>query len=409
MWVFLAHGFKKMIALMKKEKPSEKKQRFSDFVEIAPRVNLQKGTDYSFVEMADLQDGNKFCVPSEVRRYDGGGTKFQDGDTLFARITPCLENGKICQVRSLVGGKGFGSTEFHVFRGKEGVSDTDFVYYLSRCDEVRDFAEANLHGTSGRQRVPKEAFDTLEINLPLFPEQRAIAAVLSSLDDKIDLLHWQNKTLEEMASALWRKMFVEEAAPNPKTGKLGDYGRIVCGKTPSKKVAEYFGGSVPFIKIPDMHGNVFLFETEDTLTEKGALSQQNKTIPARSICVSCIATVGLVSMNAFVSQTNQQINTIVPSQEPYCYFLFLLMRNMTDDLLARAGGGTATDNLNTGDFSRIEVAMPPEAIIQEFDNLVKEKFEKIYANQAQILKLIQLRDTLLPKLMSGEAKVKIDA
>lgn len=281
----------------------------------------------------------------------------------------------------------------------------DFLYYglVESYDILRSYG---LAGTAV-PIVNKKDFESIAISVPPLPEQRAVSAVLSSLDDKIDLLHRQNKTLEGMASALWRKMFIEEVAPNLKTGKLGDYGRIVCGKTPSKKVAEYFGGSVPFIKIPDMHGNVFLFETEDTLTEKGAQSQRNKTIPARSICVSCIATVGLVGMNAFDSQTNQQINTIVPSQESYRYFLFLLMRNMTDDLLARAGGGTATDNLNTGDFSRIEVPVPSENLIQEFDNLVTHKFEKIYTNQAQILKLIQLRDTILPKLMSGEVRVAI--
>ena len=291
-----------------------------------------------------------------------------------------------------------------IIRPLREAADFKYVFYYlhSIKPELNSIAEIGCT----RRALTKEMLENVVIPLPSIPEQRAIAAVLSSLDDKIDLLHRQNKTLEGMASALWRKIFVEEAGPNWKTGKLGDYGRIVCGKTPSKQVAKYFGGSIPFIKIPDMHGNVFLFETEDTLTEKGAQSQQNKTVPARSICVSCIATVGLVGMNAFDSQTNQQINTIVPSQESHHYFLFLLMRSMTDDLLARAGGGTATDNLNTGDFSRIEVAMPPEDIIQNFDDLVKEKFEKIYANQAQILKLSQLRDTLLPKLMSGEARVK---
>lgn len=278
-----------------------------------------------------------------------------------------------------------------------------FYYLHSIKPELNSIAEIGCT----RRALTKEMLENLVIPLPTISEQRAIAAVLSSLDDKIDLLHRQNKTLEGLASALWRKMFIEEAAPNWKVGRLGDYGQIVCGKTPSKKVAEYFGGKIPFIKIPDMHGNVFLFETEDSLTEKGAQSQQNKTIPAKSICVSCIATVGLVGMNAFASQTNQQINTIVPNKDFYRYFLFLLMRNMTDDLFARASGGTATDNLNTGDFARIGISIPPEGAIQKFDDLVKNYFDKIYLNQAQILKLVHLRDTTLPKLMSGDVRVKI--
>jgi len=142
-----------------------KEYKFSDFVEINPTVPM-KGTDmYSFVEMKDLQDGNKFCFPSAERKLSSGA-RFKEGDTLFARITPCLENGKICQVKGLKNGIGFGSTEFLVFRGKESVSDNDFVFYLSRWDEVRGYAESRFEGTSGRQRVPKNCFDNLYLILP---------------------------------------------------------------------------------------------------------------------------------------------------------------------------------------------------------------------------------------------------
>ena len=112
-----------------------KKYRFSEFVEINPKVSLKGNEDYSFVEMKDLQDGNKLCFPS-VERKPSSGARFAEGDTLFARITPCLENGKICQVKGLKNGIGFGSTEFLVFRGKKEISDNEFVFYLSRWDET---------------------------------------------------------------------------------------------------------------------------------------------------------------------------------------------------------------------------------------------------------------------------------
>ncbi|MBI4618693.1 MAG: restriction endonuclease subunit S [Desulfobacterales bacterium] len=204
----------------------------------------------------------------------------------------------------------------------EAKYDIKYLFYLLNTIGLKE-----LNEDSAVPGLNRDTAYAQEIILPSLPEQRAIAGVLSSLDDKIDLLHRQNKTLEGMAEALWRKMFVEEADPEWKKGKLGDYGQIICGKTPSKKVVEYFGGHIPFIKIPDMHSNVFIFETEDSLTDMGRESQQNKTIPPKSICVSCIATVGLVGMNAFTSQTNQQINTIVPNKEFQRYFLFLLMRN----------------------------------------------------------------------------------
>lgn len=128
--------------------PPFKKYKFSDFVDINPLVKLKANEEYSFIEMADLNDGQRYVYPS-AKRILTGGARFEENDTLFARITPCLENGKICQVKDLKDGKGFGSTEFLVFRGKEKVSDSNFVFYLSRWDEVRRFAELNMVGTSG--------------------------------------------------------------------------------------------------------------------------------------------------------------------------------------------------------------------------------------------------------------------
>lgn len=382
-----------------------KEYKFSDFVTVNPTVSLKGTGEYSFVEMKDLQDGNKFCFPS-AKRKTSSGARFQEKDTLFARITPCLENGKICQVKGLENGIGFGSTEFLVFRGKENVSENDFVFYLSRWEEVRRFAESNFEGTSGRQRVNKNCFDNLFLELPDYSEQIQIASILSSLDDKIDLLHRQNKTLEQLAETLFRQWFVEEAEESWEVVKLATFGKIICGKTPSKKIAAYFNGEVPFIKIPDMHGNTFVFDSADSLTELGSNSQSNKTLPPKSICVSCIATVGLVIMNAKTAQTNQQINSIIPDKDIYRYFLYLKMLTMKDELLAMASGGTATDNLNTSDFSNIDIVIPPETLLGEFDDRVSSMFEKIFINQTQIRTLAQLRDTLLPRLMSGEVRVK---
>lgn len=384
-----------------------KEYKFSDFVLINPIIKLPSNEQISFVEMKDLEDGKRYCSPSSTRQ-NGGGAKFENQDTLFARITPCLENGKICQVQNLKKGIGLGSTEFLVFRGKNKTSDTNFVFYLSRWSEVRSHAEINLVGTSGRQRVPKDCFNELRLNLPVeISEQTAIASVLSSLDDKIDLLHRQNATLEKMAETLFRQWFVEEAKEEWEDVPLEKLGRIICGKTPSKKVSEYFNGEIPFIKIPDMHGKTFVFDSEDSLTEEGLNSQQNKTIPPNSICVSCIATVGLVIMNAKTSQTNQQINSIIPAKDIYRFFLYLKMLSIKDDLLAMASGGTATDNLNTSNFSKIIIQLPNDTELSNFHEVVNPLFEKIKSNQTQIRTLTALRDTLLPKLMSGEVRVEL--
>lgn len=140
-----------------------KEYKFSDFVEINPKVLLKKSEEYSFVEMKDLTESKKYVSPSRKKTLTGGA-RFKNGDTLFARITPCLENGKISQVKELENEVGFGSTEFLVFRGKKDVSHSDFIFYLSLTDDVRNFAEQNMVGTSGRQRVGWQAFDNLSLN-----------------------------------------------------------------------------------------------------------------------------------------------------------------------------------------------------------------------------------------------------
>ncbi|MCH7972535.1 MAG: restriction endonuclease subunit S [Bacteroidetes bacterium] len=282
-----------------------------------------------------------------------------------------------------------------------------WIYYYLKSTEAQGEIYANLKGTT-QQYITLGDLRNFPIKLPPLPEQKAIAGVLSSLDDKIDLLHRQNKTLEAMAETLFRQWFVEEADESWVEKPLSFFGDIICGKTPSKKVTEYFNGDIPFIKIPDMHGNVFVFETSDRLSEEGKLSQDNKTLPPKSICVSCIATVGLVSMNAKECQTNQQINSIIPYKDCYRYFLFLLMKSSSDLLHSMASGGTATLNLNTSNFSNIKTQYPGDDHLLDFHSVVQPMFDKIFSNQNQILNLECTGDTLLPKLMSGEIRVQFE-
>jgi len=198
-----------------------KTYKLGDFAEINPRISLKQGNEYSFVEMRDLDASLKYVSPS-VKKELKGGAKFQNGDTLFARITPCLENGKICQVKNLEDNVGFGSTEFLVFRGKENVSNSDFVYYLSRSEFVKNNAIQMMTGTSGRQRVEKSALQELEITVPYLSTQTQIAQILTSLDDKIELNLQMNQTLEAMAQAIFKEWFVDFKFPQLSEHDLKD-------------------------------------------------------------------------------------------------------------------------------------------------------------------------------------------
>lgn len=185
---------------------------------------------------------------------------------------------------------------------------------------------------------------------------------------------------------------------------LSDLGQIICGKTPSKSNKEFYGDDVPFIKIPDMHNQVFITQTTDNLSVVGANYQSKKYIPAKSICVSCIATVGLVSMTSKPSHTNQQINSIIPDDEQSCEFLYLSLKqpSMTKYLKDLASGGTATLNLNTSTFSKIEIITPSKEIIYIFQKKVVSIFEKTLSNSIENKRLTEIRDLLLPRLLNGE-------
>ena len=299
----------------------------------------------------------------------------------------------------------------------KGNKDPHFVYYLLK-DKVRSL-KSQTQG-SVFDTITKATFDRIECADYSEEDQRRIVSILSSLDRKIELNNKINADLEEMAQAIFKNWFVDfepfkdgkfvdsELGMVPegwKVGTLGDMGTIVCGKTPSKANSNYYGGDIPFIKIPDMHGNVFVESSEDRLTEQGSLSQIKKLIPPYSLMVSCIATVGLVSINTKPSHTNQQINTVIPHNKSALFYLYQYIKN-NEELLKNMGrGGTPTLNVNTRSFSNIRLLIPSEIALEQFHRVVEGLFKKIELNLHESRTLSTLRDTLLPRLMSGELEV----
>lgn len=350
------------------------------------------------------------------------------GDLLFARRSLVSEGaGKCSMVCEIAEPTTFESSIIRA-RPDPDITDSFFLFYLfsSTYGQYlmktirRDMAVAGITGTD---------LAALKIPLPPLPTQRRIAAILGCLDDKIDLLRKENKTLEAIAQTLFKRWFVEFNFPDAigkpykegggkmveselgevpegwRVGRLIEFGKVICGKTPSKSNPEYFGGRVPFIKIPDMHNQMFITETQDSLTEVGADSQKQKFIPPNSILVSCIATVGLVSISSQSSQTNQQINTIVPNSKHLLGYLYFILRNMKSDLQAMGSGGSATLNINSTSFANIEINFPPANILAEFQVIIDPIMSKILLNLFQIQYYSRFRDTLLPKLISGEILV----
>ena len=221
-----------------------------------------------------------------------------------------------------------------------------------------------------------------------------------------------NKNLLQQAQAMYKSWFIDYEpfdGYRPADwiiGTIDDFAKeVVCGKTPSTKVKEYYGSDVPFITIPDMHGNTYVVTTERYLSNYGAASQAKKTLPPNSICVSCIGTAGLVTLVASESQTNQQINSIIPKDEYSPFYIFLLMQTLSEVINKLGQSGSTIVNLNKAQFGKIKVTVPSVSNMKTFDATVAPLFALILANQKENIHLSSVRETLLPRLMSGELDV----
>src|SRR5690554_1870607 len=182
----------------------------TDFVDFNPKRRIQKGTAAPFVDMAALPVDSRDISAIGERVFKGGGSRFMNGDTLFARITPCLENGKTAKVSGLPEKVvASGSTEFIVMAAKEPEYDEDYVYYLARLPEFRAYAQARMEGTSGRQRVPWQSLAGFTFDFPGKEARKVIGRVLKVFDDKIELNRQTNQTLEQMAQAIFKSWFVD--------------------------------------------------------------------------------------------------------------------------------------------------------------------------------------------------------
>jgi len=332
------------------------------------------------------------------------------------------------------------STSLMKLSCNEELVDPEYLFYFFRSPIGRYelLKNASTVGTPGIA-TPLTSLRSIEVLLPPLPEQRAIAHILGTLDDKIELNRRMNETLETMARALFKSWFVDfdpvrakaegrdpglpkhvadlfpdsfedselgEIPKGWKVWRVGDIGNVICGKTPSTKVSEYYDNDVPFITIPDMHGKIFVTTTQKKLSQAGAASQKNKMLPPGAICVSCIATPGLVVLTSEESQTNQQINTVIPREADETYFWFWIFRDLGDEIKASGSGGSVLSNLSMGRFAELRVLAPPATLRFSYHSFVTPLFNRILTNEQETNTLVVLRDTLLPKLISGELQVK---
>ena len=265
----------------------------------------------------------------------------------------------------------------------------------------------SMSSMTTRASLNNDMMSALKIMVPPLPEQKAIAALLSSLDDKIDLLHRQNNTLESMAETLFRQWFIEEAQEKWENCELADLCKsIACGGTPSTKIEAYYTGDINWYSTKELNDN-FLFESISKITTKGLENSAAKLFPAGTVVMAIYAapTVGRLGILGASGAFNQAACGLVANDYFCCgEFLYLYLLSKRDELNAMASG-SAQQNLNLGKIKSYPAFKVSENVMNEFKEVIKPIFAKIKTNSLQIRTLQKLRDTLLPKLMSGEVTV----
>ncbi|MEX1012740.1 MAG: restriction endonuclease subunit S [Waddliaceae bacterium] len=395
---------------------------------INPKVPMIKGKEYPFVEMSSVEANNKNVKAKEIRTFKGSGSRFVEGDTIMARITPCLQNGKISRYKAFNQEKhAHGSTEFIVLRHRENITHKEFVYYLTISDQVKPYAISQMNGSSGRQRVPVDSFKHLEINLPPIAEQKAIADILSSLDEKIELNRQICKTLEDIASTLFKSWFIdfdpvkakaEGRAPegiSPETAALfpdsfedSPKGRIPKGwkLTTLKEVALNFDSK----RIPlsnrerekrrgyyPYHGATGVLDYLDDyifdgiyllLGEDGSVVKEDGTPFTQ-----------YVRGKFWVNNHAHVLQGIYPISTEHLY-LFIRQLNISPFIT-----GAVQPKLNQKNMYSIPFVKPDKEICRHFAKIVSPLFERIYALRQEIKSLEKIKNSLIPELLIGKIRM----
>ena len=377
-----------------------KEVTLGDFMQCNPKRTIKKGQKARKITMDLLIPHSKTIRNWNYEPYSGGA-KFQNGDTIMARITPCLENGKHAFVSILNKGEiAYGSTEYFVFCGKEDVSDNDFVYYLTKTPLFRDTAIKSMVGSSGRQRAQMDVLENLKMLVPKdISDQRRIASILSSLDRKIELNNKINADLEEMAQAIFKNWFVDfepfkggkfvdsELGMIPegwKVVKLGDFFPVKTGKKDANTAS--VNGKYPFFSC-----------------SQNALCTDSYSFDCDAILVAGNGDFN-VKWYSGKFDAYQRTYVLIPYNKKLLALLYYVVKRNLLTITSKARGSVIRF-ITKGNLTDFEFAIPRDLENNEIVDVFKSINEKIFANNKENSRLSLLRDTLLPRLMSGEIEV----
>lgn len=401
-------------------------------IKFNPSESLKKGTIAKKIPMGALTEFQRKIEGYENSEYISG-PKFKNGDTLVAKITPSLENGKTAYVDILIDDEvAFGSSEFIVLRSTK-YTIPEFVYYFARSPLFRKTAISCMEGTSGRRRVNEGKLKSIEFPFPDLYTQTSIAKVLSDLDSKIELNNKINQQLEEMAKTIYDYWFVQfdfpndEGKPYKSSGgkmvynkelkreipegwevvQLKDVADTGSGGTPLSSVESYYkNGDIPWVNSGELNDS-YIVSSNSYITEEGLNNSSAKLYQKNIILMAMYgATAGKVSIINIEATINQAICAIIPKSEYQIKFFLKYYLDDLYDYLVNLSSGSARDNLSQSKIRDIKVILPSRLLLNKFEKFVEKSVSKIFLNLIQNQSLSSLRDWLLPMLMNGQITVR---
>lgn len=284
------------------------------------------------------------------------------------------------------------SPAYPIFRVKN--PDEILPEYLEMWFKRDEFdREAAFIAVGGvRGSMPWNEFAQMQVYIPQIEEQRKIVEAFKSVEDRIEIKQRINDNLEAQANSLFEQLTNNFENMKP----IHSFGKVITGKTPPTAMAEYYGNDVPFIKTPDMHGNVYITTSECSLSKIGADSQVGKYIPANTVVVACIgANAGEVALTSYIAQTNQQINSVISK---YPCFLYFSIKAHTAELRALGDGSSTMININKTSFENYKVPTPNTANLDKLENMLSSIFAPILSNLHEIDMLNEVRSLLITRL-----------
>lgn len=390
-----------------------KEYRLGDVVDFNPKRTIKKGTKARKISMENLEIFSR-DIHSFSYDFFKGGSKFINGDSIIARITPCLENGKQAFISLLDKDEvAFGSTEFIVLRGIDGITDNRFVYYFMNTEDFRNTAVKSMVGSSGRQRVQNDFLKNLFIKLPNIECQQRIADILSLFDDKIEVNRKINENLEQQAQALFKSWFVDfepfkdgkfvdsELGMIPEGWKVGNiykYINVIYGAPYKSALFNSEKNGLPLIRIRDLKTFSPQFYTPEILPNTEYINMGDVVAGMDAEFTPCLwlGNKGVL---------NQRCCKFTAKEEGISNYYILYLTKPELEYVQSYKTGTTVSHLGKSDIDRFKVINPPLEIIKGFSLIVNSILKRKLRLSEEIINLTNLRDTLLPKLMSGEIEI----